>query len=129
MGILTFVGIYLITLVISVATAIAFTWACVAVLGLLLEAYDRFKASKFYKKCMLMRKIWTGEIEVGVIEIKPNGNMTYHPNGKISQSDTPDEINRQLENAKSKGSVIEGEGAGKWEPDEQTKQEIIRRSK
>ena len=118
----------LIALVITVVEVALFAYACVMALALLIRAYIAFKESKFYKKCMLMKRIWNGDIELGVVEVKPNGNMTYHPKGKIDRSDTPKTINDQLDKAKAKNSTIDGEEAGVWTPNEETKNDILRKS-
>lgn len=118
----------LIALVITVVEVALFAYACVFALALLIRTHNAFKESKFYKKCMLMKRIWNGDIELGVVEVKPNGNLTYHAQGKIDRSDTPKTINEQLDKAKAKNSTIDGEEAGVWTPSEETKNDILRKA-
>lgn len=118
----------IIALFITLVEVAAFAFACVMALALLIRAYFAFTESKFFKKCMLMKRIWNGDIELGVVEVKPNGNMVYHPKGKINRSDTPKTINEQLDKAKAKNSTIDGQEATKWEPNEETQDDILRRA-
>lgn len=73
-----------------------------------LKVHDSLLLSKFYKKVILIIQRSIDDIEIGIVVIKPTGDMVWHPLKSINRKECPSQFISKLEGAKSRNSVVDG---------------------
>lgn len=119
----------LIALVITLVEVAAFAYACVLALAAVVNLYFKFIESKLYEEFVILVKELNGDVDAIEISKNPDGSYTKNKKTTIPQKDTPDKINKKLDEALSNGSTIKGRGAAKLKVTKELQDELNKRSR
>ena len=93
-----------------------------------LKVHDSLPLSKFYNRVILVTQRSIDDIEIGIVVIKPSGDMTWHPLKSINIKECPPHFISKLERAKSDNSVVDGHPAAIIEFSKETRDYIFERA-